>query len=93
MALFVSYTYCSMDNENVLHGRTILGEPAVSQIMAEHDLRLLEEQILASFGEPSKFRWVVINDWRWLPDVSYRYSDGVITQFSFVPLDTGLTYG
>lgn len=67
MPLFVSYSYASMDNENALFGSQILDEPAVDVIRTDHDKHLLEEQVLATFGQPDAYRWVQILNAQPLP--------------------------
>lgn len=70
MPLFVSFSYASMDLEDTrsYFGNTIIDEPGVDRISSQHDLHVIEEQILASFGMPDNYRWVVIQNWKWLPD-------------------------
>lgn len=68
MKLFVAFSYASMDEDDkrTYYGNKILEEPCVVGITSDHDLYLLQEQVLSTFGEPDKFRWVVINDYKWL---------------------------
>ena len=79
MSLFVSYSYASMDNENPLFGSSIIDAPRVTEIAHSHDLHVIEEQVRASFGMPDAYRWVVISNWKWLPEIkSYTIADPVI---------------
>lgn len=70
MPLFVSYSYSSMENENALFGNRIIEQPVVNDVRNDHDLHLLEEQVLATFGMPDAYRWVQILNWKPLTEAT-----------------------
>ena len=80
MSIFVSYSYASMDNEAPLFGNSIIEHQDTTVLETELDLRLLEKLILASFGEPDKYRWVVVLNWKRLPETVTGEKSSAITE-------------